>query len=288
VIGRLLTQLLDVQDRWARPFGDLAHRVLALVFGPIRPVKDLLNGTWLGHPLHPAITDVPIGALLVALVLDIAGQTRGAFIAAVIGQLGFVAAFVTGVADYTDTDGRARSRAAVHGAVMLVAGGLTAASLVARQGGESGSASATVLLAGGVVVMAAGAYVGGDVVFALGNMVSRHAYRGASAKWIRLELAGGIEPDALPELAPTKAKLGTNTLALVRVGSTIHAMHDTCAHAGGPLSEGTIVDGCLQCPWHGSRFRLSDGRAVRGPAIYDQPTYEVRRGETGWEARRAG
>ena len=126
------------------------------------------------------------------------------------------------------------------------------------------------------------------MVYALGNMVSRHAFRGAGTKWIRLEVDGGVEPDALPEATPTKAKLGINTLVLVRVGSTIHALHDTCAHAGGPLSGGTVVDGCIECPWHGSRFRLDDGHLRRGPTVYDQPVYEVRRGEAGWEARRAG
>jgi nitrite reductase/ring-hydroxylating ferredoxin subunit len=64
-------------------------------------------------------------------------------------------------------------------------------------------------------------------------------------------------------------------------------MHNVCAHAGGPLAEGTLVDGCIECPWHGSRFRLTDGRARRGPTVYDQPSYEVRAAEAGgYEVRR--
>jgi nitrite reductase/ring-hydroxylating ferredoxin subunit len=82
-------------------------------------------------------------------------------------------------------------------------------------------------------------------------------------------------------------KAGANTLILFRTGESVLALHETCAHAGGPLSEGTIVDGCIQCPWHGSRFRLADGHVARGPAMYDQPAYETRRTETGWEVRRA-
>jgi nitrite reductase/ring-hydroxylating ferredoxin subunit len=91
----------------------------------------------------------------------------------------------------------------------------------------------------------------------------------------------------LPENTPVKAKLGINTLVLVRRGTTLHALHDTCAHAGGPLSGGTVVDDCIECPWHGSRFDLATGHARRGPTVYDQPRYEVRMGESGWEARRA-
>jgi nitrite reductase/ring-hydroxylating ferredoxin subunit len=90
----------------------------------------------------------------------------------------------------------------------------------------------------------------------------------------------------IPEGGPTKAKAGINTLILVRTGDTILALHEQCAHAGGPLSQGTLVDGCIQCPWHGSRFNLSNGHVARGPAMYDQPSYEVRRQDAGWEVRR--
>ena len=62
-----------------------------------------------------------------------------------------------------------------------------------------------------------------------------------------------------------------------------------CAHAGGPLDKGAVVDGCLECPWHASRFRLADGHVVRGPALYDQPAYEIRAAEAGgYEVRRTG
>ena len=58
-----------------------------------------------------------------------------------------------------------------------------------------------------------------------------------------------------------KAKFGLQNLVLVRHGERIQALHEQCAHAGGPLSQGTLIDGCLECPWHGSRFRLADGTA---------------------------
>ncbi len=93
----------------------------------------------------------------------------------------------------------------------------------------------------------------------------------------------------LPEATPTKAKAGINDLVLVRIGETVHALHAVCAHAGGPLAQGTVVDGCLECPWHASRFRLTDGHVRRGPALYDQPTYEIRHAEGGgYEVRRVG
>jgi nitrite reductase/ring-hydroxylating ferredoxin subunit len=118
-------------------------------------------------------------------------------------------------------------------------------------------------------------------------MVNHHAFRGAGTKWIAMEPAELDEAGNIPEGKPVKAKLGINSLALVRQGETILALHDTCAHAGGPLSEGTLEGGALVCPWHFSKYRLSDGRAQRGPTVYDQPAYEVRRTDAGgWEARR--
>ena len=139
----------------------------------------------------------------------------------------------------------------------------------------------------GFLILSCGAYVGGDVVYVLGNMVNRHAFRGAGTKWIALEPAEADADGAIPEGRPIKAKLGVNQLVLVRQGERILALHDTCAHAGGPLNEGKLVNGEIECPWHASRYRMRDGAVTLGPSVYDQPAYEVRSREGGgWEARR--
>ena len=281
-MARLIARLLAAQDGWARPFGDFNHRWLSALFRPIRPVRDFLNGTWLGHPVHSAVTDVPVGALGVSVVLDLANQRAAADIALVLGILAMLAAAVTGAADYSDTDGSARVRATIHSTIMVVALVVFLLSLLLRFTNPVDRTAVVVVSIVGFLILTAGAYVGGDVVYLFGNMVDRHAWRGAGTKWLPLEV-----PDDLPEARPTKAKLGINTLVLVRRGDTILALHETCAHAGGPLAQGQIVDGCIECPWHGSRFRLEDGTLRRGPAVYDQPSYEVRRSEAGgWEARR--
>jgi nitrite reductase/ring-hydroxylating ferredoxin subunit/uncharacterized membrane protein len=287
-VAKFLARLVALNDGWAKPFGDINHRWSSALFRPIRPVKDLLNGTWLGHPLHPAITDVPIGAFLVAVVLDIVGEPTAAFWAIVVGLITFLAAIVTGLADYSDTDGTARTRATVHGTLMAVGGIATTASLVVRDGGQSEGTVQTALLVAGFLIISAGAYLGGDVVFALGNMVSRHAFRGSGTKWIRLDTGDLTDLAAIPEAAPVKLRAGINDLVVVRIGDTVHAMHAVCAHAGGPLDKGTLTpDGCLECPWHGARYRLADGVVRRGPSLYDQPSYEIRAAEGGgYEVRR--
>jgi nitrite reductase/ring-hydroxylating ferredoxin subunit len=286
MIGRFLTRIVDAQVGWAKPFGEFNHRWLSALFGPIRPIKDLLNGTWIGHPVHSAATDLPIGALTVAIVLELVGQHTAADIALVVAVVSILGSIVTGLADYADVDGTARMRATVHATVMLVAQVLFVVSLSVRGGNPADRSLPTILVLLGFATISLGAAIGGDLVFLIGTNVNRHAWRGAGAKWLALDL--GDLPD-IPEGGPTKVKAGANNLILVRTGDTIQALHETCAHAGGPLAEGTIVDGCIQCPWHGSRFRLANGHVARGPATYDQPAYEVRRAESGagWEVRRA-
>src|SRR6187401_1458649 len=120
-MGRFIARLIAAQDGWATPLGEFNHRWLNALFRPIRPLKDFLNGTWLGHPLHAAATDIPIGTLLLTVVLDLVGQPAAADIALVATILFMLGAAVTGAADYTDTDGEARIRATVHSTLMVVA-----------------------------------------------------------------------------------------------------------------------------------------------------------------------
>jgi nitrite reductase/ring-hydroxylating ferredoxin subunit/uncharacterized membrane protein len=284
MIGRFVTRLVDAQAGWARPLGDFNHRWLSALFRPIRPVKDFFNGTWLGHPVHAAVTDVPIGALTVALVLDIVGQPVGADVALLIGVLTMLGAAVVGLADYTDTDGTARMRATVHSSLMVVALVFFAISLVIRAGNPTDRMVAFALLVVGYLVVTLGAAIGGDLVYLIGTNVNRHSWRGAGAKWVAVDLGGLAD---IPEGGPTKVKAGINDLAVVRNGDTILALHAQCAHAGGPLAEGELVKDQIECPWHGSRFHLGNGYVARGPAMYSQPAYELRRTESGgWEARR--
>jgi nitrite reductase/ring-hydroxylating ferredoxin subunit/uncharacterized membrane protein len=285
-MARLLTRALDAQSRWAGPLGDFNHRWLAALFRPVRPVKDFLNGTWLGHPLHAALTDLPIGVLYASIVFDLLDLHQGADILLVGGVALMLLSALSGTADYADTDGRARTVATVHATLMVLAVVAFAVSIGLRAGDPADRSMAIAVSGVGAVLLTAGAWAGGHVVFALGNMVDRHAFRGAGTKWLALELPAELGGE-LPEGTLVKAKLGINALVLVRTGDTILALHDQCAHAGGPLSGGAIVGDEVECPWHGSRFRLADGRLRRGPSVHDQPAYEVRRSEAGgWEGRR--
>ena len=284
MLGRYVTRAVDAQSRWSRPLGDFNHRWLGALFHPIRPIQNFLNGSWLGHPVHAVVTDVPIGALTVSIFADIIGQPVAADVSLVLGVLGMVAAAVTGAADYAEVDGTARYRATVHSAVMVVSLALYVISLAIRSGSPADRLAPVLIALIGYLLLTLGAAIGGDLVYLIGTHVNRHAWRGAGVKWIKLDLG---ELDDVPEGGPTKLKAGINELAVVREGERILAVHAQCAHAGGPLAEGSLVGDAIECPWHGSRYRLNDGHVVRGPTMYDQPAYEVRRAEAGgWEVRR--
>lgn len=299
-MARWLTRCMDAQDLWVQPLGKLLHGIVSAVFRPVPSIRDFLNGVWLGHPIHAVLTDAPIGILFLVIVFDLLGMPDAAWWTLAIGILSMLGAALAGFADYADTDGKARDRGTLHSSLMLVALVLFLISLVLRPGLGSGAAVSVAAIALSLIawlIVAAAAFVGGDIVYVFGNMVDRHAFRGGGTKWLALDPSETEADGSIPEGRPIKAKLGVNSLVLVRNGDTILALHDTCAHAGCSLSDGTLLaagDGrggggapMVQCPCHGSRFRLADGHVVRGPSVYDQPAYEVRAKDGGgWEARR--
>ena len=286
-MARFLARLMAINDGWARPFGEFNYRWTSALFRAMTPIRDLLQGRWLGHPLHAASTDIPIGMLLGSVALDVIGQPTAADVTLVLTIVFMVASALSGLADYSETQGSALTRATLHATLMTLALLLLIVSALVRSGAPADRTLPIALSVVGFLIVTAGAFVGGDVVYVFGNMVSRHAFRGAGTKWIRLDTGDMTDLAMLPEATPTKMRAGINDLVVVRMGDRIHAMHSVCAHAGGPLNEGRIVDGCVECPWHYSRFRLTDGLAQRGPTVYDQPAYEVRSAETGgYEVRR--
>ncbi|MEO8626437.1 MAG: Rieske (2Fe-2S) protein [Candidatus Limnocylindrales bacterium] len=284
MIGRLLLRILRAQYGWAKPLGDFNVRWIKALLAPMPWIADLLHGKWLGHSVHAMITDLPLGALSLTVLFDFLNQRQAADLSMIVGVLGMAAAAVSGLADYSDTDDEPRTAATVHGTLMMIALLVYLVSLWLRiampTDADRTVAIVTQLIAYGI--MLAGAYVGGELVYALGNMVNRHAWRfGTKSEWTKLDVAD------FAENKPTAAKAGAQQLVVVRLGDTVHALHAQCAHAGGPLPAGKIVDGCIECPWHGSRFDLATGRRTRGPSTFDQPRYQVRAANGGgWEVKR--
>jgi len=274
-------------ERMGRPLRGLSNgaaNVIGAVFRALgRPGKllqDLLNGSWLGHSLHAVLVDVVIGAATAALLLDVlrvffAVEGLETATTWVIG-LAFVSGFgaiVTGLTDFKDTapDSATRDAAGLHGLINIVGNGGFAFSTMSRLNGNHDVAFWGLLI--GYLLISVGGYIGGHLVFKYGYMVNYNAFaRGKRAKDFMPVLAVA----ELPEGTPTKTSFGSTAVVLVRRGDVVHALKDTCSHAGGPLSEGTLNGDTIECPWHQSVFRLSDGSVVHGPAGSRQVSYRVR------------
>jgi nitrite reductase/ring-hydroxylating ferredoxin subunit len=238
-----------------------------------RAVKNTLSGTWLGHPLHPALSDLPIGAWVMASLLDLTAGEPGARAARLLVGTGLVAAVPTaaaGAADWSDTYGATQRVGLVHGACNATATVLQAGSWLARRRGCRG---AGVVLSGvGLGLTLSAAYLGGHLSFVRGAGVNHTAFQEADAAWTDV----AAESDLVDE-RPLRVVAKEVPVVVVRHGGRLYALSATCTHAGGPLDEGRLVDdGCLRCPWHGSVFRLEGGEVVRGPASVPEPAWEVK------------
>ncbi len=258
---------LQVLDPLISPLSKAVHGVVRPA-----PVADALHGTWLGHPLHAVLVQVPLGAFVSASVLDLAGaEPRSADLLATVGAVSAVPAALAGATDWSSSDTSTQRSGLVHallnGAGLLLWSG----SLLARRRGRRTVGTRLGLL--GTTVLAAAGTVGGHLVYrdGLGANHAADVAGNGPADWTD---AGA---DDLPAGTAVVRDAGGTAVLLVREGETVRALADRCAHQSGPLHEGSLQDGCVTCPWHGSTFRLSDGSVVHGPSVHPQPAFDVRR-----------
>ena len=238
-------------------------------------VKDVISGTWMGHSLHPLLTDVPIGTWTSAMLLDLFGGASSRPAAQKLVGLGLVASVPTawaGWADWADTEpgnDPVRRVGMAHAIANGAAIGLYGASFAARRRGAH--ATGVLFGLGGAAAMGAGGWLGGDLVFTRGVGVNETLFDEDPADWTPVLDASMLEDDR-----PTVARAGDRELLIVRRNGTLHALANRCGHRGGPLNEGDLEGDCVVCPWHGTRFRLEDGSVMRGPSAYPQPVFEAR------------
>lgn len=251
-----------------------AEAVVAVVGPATRPrlVKNALSGTWLGHRFHPLMVPLPIGFWSGALLFDVVATRRARWAADVLVAAGVAAAVPTaaaGLSDWADAEPEGRRVGLVHAGCNTLALVCYSASLAARLLGRR-KAGVGLGLAGATAI-SVGGYLGGHLSYVLGVGVERRRFAGGPKEWTAVLDAG-----ELAEATPRVVRAGDADVLLYREGGRLHALWASCTHEGGPLAEGTFADGCVTCPWHGSTFRLADGKVVRGPAAASQPVYEAR------------
>jgi nitrite reductase/ring-hydroxylating ferredoxin subunit/uncharacterized membrane protein len=273
-------------DRFAKPLQTATATAFARGGKVGRRVQNTLNGVWLGHPLHPVLTDLPIGFSSAAVALDIVEALRGtedlrpgADVALGLGVCSAVGTALTGLADWQFTVDERRRVGLVHALLNSGAVVLMTTSLVQRQRGAR--AAGRGLAFAGVAAMGAAAYLGGHLVYA-----DRIGVDHSAGLTPPSEFTSVLAEAELPENKPHRADAGGVPVVLIRHDGNIYALVDTCAHLGGPLSEGTLQGGCIICPWHGSRFAMQDGRTLDGPSAFPQPVLQTRV-QDGWIEVRA-
>jgi nitrite reductase/ring-hydroxylating ferredoxin subunit/uncharacterized membrane protein len=254
--------------------GDPVLKVVSAVFRG--RVADALHGVWLGHPLHPALVQMPFGAWTSASILDaVPGGTPAATLLIGVGTATAVPTAITGVNDWSALSPEQRRVGLVHAAGNAVAVGLYAGSLAARLTGNK--ALGKRLAYAGLGVVSASAYVGGHLAYRQAASVNEAAplLHRIPEGWH--DVCGYA---ALTEGKPLVAHVGETPLLVSRTGDAVHVMVEHCSHNTGPLGEGefTQIDGvdCVVCPWHGSTFRLDDGGVVHGPSATGQPMLRSR------------
>ena len=279
-----VTQIVD-RTAEAKALDPVARRLSGVVARLPVAVRDALHGVWLGHPVHPMLAQLPVGAWTSAAVLDVlalsvpdgrrrAGVDQAADALLALGLASAPAAAAAGAADWSALLPDQQRVGLVHASANAAAIGLLAASLVQRRRGRRASGRLLGLL--GVSVASAGAGIGGHL--------SYHWSAGANhAQSVpHTTEPGWTEVGRLAEFGqrePARRSVGGTPVVVVRRGSVVSVLADACSHLSGPLSEGRVVDeggvDCLVCPWHGSTFALDDGSVKHGPATAPQPAFEV-------------
>jgi len=263
---RIARQLADL----AEPLDTVSEPVQEAVQAVPKPVRNALDGVWLGSPLHPVLTDVPLGAWTTALALDLVGS-QAADGALAVGIAGSVPAALTGLNDWSHLKDDSRRIGTVHALLNSMALALNVASLVARRDGHRGLGR---VLSGVAYAGAAfSAHLGGHLSYGLGVRVNRTAFESPRDRY-----APVCDEEDLNGGKLVGVELEGESVVVARSDETgeICAISAVCSHMGGPLADGKREGDAVICPWHGSRFDLCSGEVTGGPAVYAQPRYEAR------------
>jgi len=293
-VARKKTDEILSRQEWMEGWGDKVQSMVGAVyraFGPLgRPLRNLLSGTSVfKHPLHPALTDVPLGAWLTGVVADYTAASTNLIprsagtIALALGVAVAAGAAVTGYTDFQDVYGMERRTALAHGLTMTVVFVVMTTSLVLRLVGVSVLYPVAIGLATfGLALTMFGMYLGGHVVYGYGTRINRGAFLHGPDEFVSV----GRSQD-FPEGEMKRVDADGLAVLMVRQSSGLHAIVNTCSHAGGPLNEGTLDGDMVTCPWHSSQFSVGDGRVRGAPATFPQARLEVREQDGKVEVRLA-
>jgi nitrite reductase/ring-hydroxylating ferredoxin subunit/uncharacterized membrane protein len=267
---------------WLDPVAEVTQKAVGGFYdalgSPGRALKDLMHGTsLLRHPLHPALTDLPLGAWTLGVLADWLFVATGRVppiagdLALGVGLAGAILSALTGLTDFHETVGHERRAAMAHGLTMTGVVVIEIVSVALRISAPSTRPLAIVLSSLAWLIVLFGAYVGGHLTFGIGSAVNHNAFFAGPSEFVRVG-----SRDDFPEGEMRRVEAAGLPVVILRREGLLYAMGAVCSHAGGPLNEGKLDGDVVTCPWHFSRFRFADGHVVGGPATFDQPALIAR------------
>ena len=81
--------------------------------------------------------------------------------------------------------------------------------------------------------------------------------------------------DLIPSGSLKSFRINEREVMVINYDNRFFCLQARCTHAGAPLAEGKLEDEILTCPWHGSKFRITDGELVKGPAEKPLQVYKT-------------
>ena len=269
-------------DRIAQPLQQPVYTLLER----LPALRTFLNGTWMGHPVHAAVTDVPVGAWAAGAVFDLLDSLgvrrdlrQASDAVQTVGLAAALGAAVFGLADWSYTGDKARRIGLIHGLTNVGIAGLYGLSLLARRRGQR--AVGTTLSGVGFGLLLFSGWLGGELSYRYGVGVNRRAFEEEPGEWTDV-----LDEREVREGQLYRADAAGTPVLVTRFQGQFYAIGDTCTHMGCSLSEGRLEGDAVACPCHDSHFRVTDGQVVRGPATVSEPAYAVRVRDGRIEVRR--
>ena len=275
----MLAQQLDriqTLQTWGKSVAQTIHNAVLNGGQGLRQVADVLHGTWLGHPLHPMLTDIVVGSWTLGALLDFVGASRkdrrmepAADLLTTVGAVAAVPTAVSGLADFSAVSKSVAGTGLTHAVLNVVALIFYLFSIRARRKGKRNQGLFFSAL--GLGMSGAGAYLGGHLVFNKKVGVDHSQKPAAVPDWQPV-----LNESELPQRTPKRVEVEATAVLLYRDDGQVYAVNAVCPHAGGPLDEGSFEGQTVQCPWHDSVFNLKDGSIVHGPTAYPVACYRAR------------
>ncbi|HEY6162008.1 MAG TPA: DUF2231 domain-containing protein [Bacteroidia bacterium] len=240
------------------------------------------------HPIHPILVSFPVAFFTAAFIADAVSFcvpawnfTAIAFLLEGAGVMTALIAAIPGIIDFIyviPPNSSAKKRGAMHGILNVTATCIFAMVFFLRMNSSPHALIVLLCELAGVVLVVIAGWMGGTLVYR-NQIAVDHRYANAG-RWKEksVDISKVLDLHEVNRLQVDQMKLlhsGEKRIVTARTENGLVAFSDRCTHRGGPLSDGVMICGTVQCPWHGSQFDVHTGKVKAGPAKANIKTYSL-------------